>query len=130
MTDAKQFSATLFLRHIVSRFSHLFSKSNCTLLLFVLRFEIRKKVIQIQVHFELNDQFKVHRGTVFEYYRKFYNGERSELRLHFELTKVNQNCQKLVENVQIEKLTNETFCVIFKHCGAEQKKEQQSRVVC
>ena len=70
MTDAKQFSATLFLRHIVSRFSHLFSKSNCTLLLFVLRFEIRKKVIQIQVHFELNDQFKVHRGTVFENYRK------------------------------------------------------------
>ena len=70
--------------------------------------------------------------TVFENHQKsrILHGERSELRLHFELTKVNQNCQKLVENVQIEKLTNETFCVIFKHCGAEQKKKQQSRVVC
>ena len=43
--------------------------------------------------------------TVLENHRKSFiqHCERSDLRLHFEWTKVNQQCPKLVENAKIQK---------------------------
>ena len=54
-------------------------------------------------------------STVFEIHRKV--SFKSELRLHFELAKVHENCQKNGPFLKGQKLVeNATFWVIFRHC--------------